>query len=65
MIMFDPALRSGIVALWNRSSSKPNGLEYEVMDSIYRLPFRDWLGIEDRSLETQPEERPDNEGGTG
>lgn len=65
MIMFDPTLHSGIVALWNSSSSKPNGLEYEVMDSIYRLPFRDWLGIEDRSLETQPEERPDNEGGTG
>jgi beta-lactamase class C len=63
MIMFDPQLRSGIVALWNSSTSKPNGLEYEVMDAIYRLPFRDWLGIEDASRETQPEpERPENEG---
>jgi len=67
MIMFDPQLRSGIVVLWNSSASKPNGLEYEVMDQIYRLPFRDWLNIDDRSLEVQPpaEERPDNEGGNG
>jgi beta-lactamase class C len=67
MIMFDPQLRSGIVVLWNSSTSRPNGLEYEVMDMIYRLPFRDWLGIEDRSLETQPEapDRPENEGGNG
>ena len=27
MIMFDPELRSGIVALWNSSSSRPNGVE--------------------------------------
>ena len=65
MIMFDPRLRAGVVALWNSSTSKPNGLEYEVMDMIYRLPFRDWLGIEDLSRETQPEpaEGPENEGG--
>ena len=67
MIMFDPQLRSGVVALWNSSTSKPNGLEYEVMDAIYRLPFRDWLGIDDLSRDTQPEpepepELPENEG---
>ena len=67
MIMFDPALRSGVVVLWNGTASRPNGLEYEVMDSIYRLPFRDWLDIEDRSRAAQPEavERPENEGGNG
>jgi beta-lactamase class C len=67
LIMFDPALRSGIVVLWNSSASKPNGLEYEVMDMVYRLPFRDWLDIDDRSLEAQPEpaDRPENEGGNG
>ena len=63
LIMFDPQRRSGIVALWNSATSKPNGIEYEVMDMIYRLPFRDWLGIEDVSRDTQPEpERPENEG---
>ena len=67
MILFDPRRRSGIVALWNSSTSRPNGIEYEVMDMIYRLPFRDWLTIEDRSLSAQPPapERPENEGGTG
>jgi len=67
MILFDPQRRSGIVALWNSSASRPNGIEYEVMDMIYRLPFRDWLTIEDRSRAAQPPavERPENEGGTG
>jgi beta-lactamase class C len=67
MILFDPLLRSGIVALWNSSTSKPNGLEYEVMDMVYRLDRRDWLGIDDLNFETQPEptERPENEGGVG
>lgn len=65
MILFDPELRSGIVALWNSSTSRPNGIEYEVMDQIYRLPFRDWLAIDNRSLAVQAErdERPENEGG--
>jgi beta-lactamase class C len=65
MILFDPARRAGVVALWNSSSSRPNALEYEVMDMVYRLPFRDWLAIDDRSLEAQPDapERPENEGG--
>jgi len=46
MILFDPVLRSGVVVLWNSSSPRPNGIEYEVMDMIYRLPFRDWLELD-------------------
>jgi beta-lactamase class C len=46
LIMFDPARKSGVVALWNSSTSQPNGLEYEVMDMIYHLPARDWLAID-------------------
>jgi beta-lactamase class C len=46
MIMFDPALHSGVVVLWNSASPRPNGIEYEVMDMIYRLPFRDWLELD-------------------
>jgi beta-lactamase class C len=65
LILFDPQRRSGIVALWNSSTSRPNGIEYEVMDMVYRLPFRDWLAIEERSLDAHPEERPENEGGNG
>jgi beta-lactamase class C len=46
MIMFDPALHSGVVVLWNSASPRPNAIEYEVMDMIYRLPFRDWLELD-------------------
>lgn len=48
LILFDPQRKSGVVAMWNSSTSQPGGLEFEVMDMIYQLPFRDWLEI-DRS----------------
>ena len=54
MILFDPVRRAGIVALWNSSTSRPNAIEYEVMDMVYRLPLRDWLAIDERSLDAQP-----------
>jgi beta-lactamase class C len=53
LIMFDPALKSGVVALWNGSSGQPWGLEYEVMDMFYRLEPRDWL-----ALDSKPGEAP-------
>ena len=46
LILFDPALKSGVVALWNSNTSQPGGLEFEVMDMIYRLPFRDWMELD-------------------
>lgn len=46
LILFDPARKSGVVAMWNSSTSQPAGLEFEVMDMIYRLPFRDWLEVD-------------------
>ena len=45
LILFDPAKKSGVVALWNSSTNQPGGLEFEVMDMIYRLPQRDWLRL--------------------
>jgi beta-lactamase class C len=53
LIMFDPVLRSGVVALWNGSSGQPWGLEFEVMDMFYKLEPRDWL-----QLETKPGAAP-------
>jgi beta-lactamase class C len=47
LIMFDPVLKSGVVALWNGSSSQPGGLEFEVMDMVYRLEPRDWLALDE------------------
>jgi beta-lactamase class C len=45
LILFDPERKSGVVALWNCATSRPNGIEYEIMDMIYGLPFRDWIQL--------------------
>jgi beta-lactamase class C len=45
LILFDPDEKSGVVALWNSNTSQPWGLEFEVMDMLYGLPFRDWLEL--------------------
>jgi beta-lactamase class C len=52
LILFDPQKKSGVVALWNSNTNQPGGLEFEVMDMIYGLEFRDWL-------ELQKSARPD------
>jgi beta-lactamase class C len=46
LILFDPQKKSGVVAMWNSNTSQPGGLEFEVMDMIHGLPFRDWLEID-------------------
>ena len=51
LILFDPQKKSGVVALWNSDTWQPGGLEFEVMDMLYHLPFRDWL-----ELNKSPEE---------
>jgi beta-lactamase class C len=48
LILFDPAKKSGVVALWNSNTSQPGGVEFEVMDMLYGLPFRDWLELNTR-----------------
>ena len=45
--MFDPKKKSGVVALWNSGTAQPGGLEFEVMDMVYKLPTRDWLELEE------------------
>jgi beta-lactamase class C len=45
LILFDPVLKTGVVALWNSSTSQPAGIEFEVMDMLYKLPARDWLAL--------------------
>lgn len=66
-ILFDPALKAGVVVLWNSSSPRPGGIEYEVMDMVYRLDRRDWLEL-DKAPEPSPDApgntaHPENEGG--
>ena len=48
LILFDPVRKSGVVALWNSNTWQPGGMEFEVMDMLYHLPFRDWMEL-DRS----------------
>ncbi|MEO6579927.1 MAG: serine hydrolase domain-containing protein [Sphingomicrobium sp.] len=45
LILFDPKKKSGVVALWNSNTSQPAGLEFEVMDMLYHLDFRDWMEL--------------------
>jgi beta-lactamase class C len=60
LIMFDPVLKSGVVALWNGSSSQPGGLEFEVMDMFYRLEPRDWLALDEKPEADAPAEEGSN-----
>jgi beta-lactamase class C len=46
LILFDPRLKTGVVALWNSSTNQPAGVEFEVLDMLYKLPPRDWLGLD-------------------
>ena len=46
LILFDPNKKSGVVALWNSNTNQPGGLEFEVMDMIYGLEFRDWMELD-------------------
>lgn len=46
LIFFDPASRNGVGLLWNSQSSKPLGIQDEVLDMFYGRPFKDWAGID-------------------
>jgi len=53
LILFDPEKKSGVVALWNSNTNQPGGLEFEVMDMLYGLQFRDWLELNSRPSSPQ------------
>ncbi|MEO7787528.1 MAG: serine hydrolase domain-containing protein [Sphingomicrobium sp.] len=59
LILFDPVLKSGVVALWNSNTSQPGGLEFEVMDMLYHLPFRDWMELDKGPAPTVAAEAPE------
>lgn len=46
LILFDPKKKSGVVAMWNSNTSQPTGLQFEVMDMLYGLEFRDWMELD-------------------
>lgn len=68
LILFDPERKSGVVALWNASTNQPAGLEFEVMDMLYRLPARDWLQLDSPAApgaEPEPAETNQVDPGSG
>ena len=66
LILFDPQKKSGVVALWNSNTNQPGGLEFEVMDMIYHLPFRDWLELNSKfPAETIASANSEPENGSG
>jgi beta-lactamase class C len=58
LILYDPARKTGVVALWNTSTNQPGGLEFEVMDMLYGLPARDWLALGSKGGEGPGDEEP-------
>ena len=47
LICFDPRARAAS-SLVEQSCQPAGGLEFEVMDMVYRLPFRDWMELDIR-----------------
>jgi beta-lactamase class C len=64
-ILFDPQKKSGVVALWNSDTWQPGGLEFEVMDMIYHLPFRDWMELNSSPAQSIAAEEPESDSGGG
>jgi beta-lactamase class C len=66
-ILFDPQKKSGVVALWNSDTWQPGALEFEVMDMLYHLPFRDWLELNKSPAESiaSAESEPSDSGDGG
>ena len=46
-MIFDPATRTGVVAMWNSGWGRPFRLPFAVLDSYYGLPEHDWLDLAD------------------
>lgn len=60
LILFDPQLRSGVVAMWNTNTSRAGALEFEVMDMLHGLEFRDWLELDSKApAPGEPEQAED------
>lgn len=51
-VLFDPQRKSGIAMLWNSQSSRPVALQLELLDRLYSMQRRDWVGI-DKSPKVQ------------
>jgi beta-lactamase class C len=55
LVIFDPEKNSGVVALWNSSTAQPGGIQFEVLDMVYKLPFKDWLELDQKGGAPMPQ----------
>jgi beta-lactamase class C len=62
LILFDPQMKSGVVALWNSDTWQPGGIEFEVMDMLYHQQFRDWLELNRGPGASAPEDNEQDAG---
>lgn len=46
LILFDPVLKAGVGMLWNSNAVEPTGMQLEVFDMLYHLPFKDWMELD-------------------
>ncbi len=46
-MIFDPAARTGVVAMWNSSWGRPFSLPFAVLDSFYGQSGNSWLDLSD------------------
>lgn len=49
-MLFDPATRTGVVMLWNSDGNLPFRFQAEFFDRAYKLPFTDFLELEQPAL---------------
>lgn len=49
-MVFDPAARTGVVAMWNSGWGRPFRLPFAVLDSFYGQSGNDWLDLSDLPL---------------
>lgn len=54
LVLFDPVRKTGVAALWNAPSNKPSGIEFEVLDMLYRLPTKDWMELDGSTAPAAP-----------
>lgn len=53
-MIFDPATRTGIVAMWNSNWGRPFRIPFAVFDSYHKLPESLWLDLSDLEPASAP-----------
>ncbi|MEP2494569.1 MAG: serine hydrolase domain-containing protein [Parasphingorhabdus sp.] len=57
-MIFDPAARTGVVAMWNNGWGRPFTIPFAVLDSYYGQSVSDWLDLSEVPLPAPPTDVP-------